>query len=121
MIEALGVPHTEVELILVNGDSAGFDHIPHEGDRVSVYPKFARLDVSSLLRVRDHPVRMRFLADVHAGGLARLLRMAGFDTLYDHRHDDARIAALSAQDERIVLTRDRDLLKRRAVQFPSRS
>jgi uncharacterized protein with PIN domain len=66
--------------------------------------------------VRERPQRsLRFVADAHLGGLARLLRMAGFDTLYDNGIDDATVAAYSAMEGRIVLTRDRDLLKRRAV------
>jgi hypothetical protein len=57
----------------------------------------------------------RFVADAHLGGLAHMLRMLGFDTLYDnHFHDDA-IVAVAEQDHRIVLTRDRELLKRRNV------
>lgn len=116
MIEALGVPHTEVELVLLNGESVGLDVLLREGDRVAVYPKFERFDVSSLLRIRENTQRtLRFVADAHLGGLARLLRMAGFDTLYDNHIDDAEVAAHSERDGRIVLTRDRDLLKRRAV------
>lgn len=116
MVEALGVPHTEVELLLVNGQSAGFDRLLADGDRVAVYPKFESLDISSLLRVRDKPLRvLRFIADAHLGGLARLLRMAGFDTLYDNHFDDQEIAEIAAREERIVLTRDRELLKRRLV------
>ena len=116
MIEALGVPHTEVELILLNGESAGFDAILREGDRVAVYPKFETFDIRPLLRVRNQPQRsLRFVADAHLGGLARLLRMAGFDTLYDNHIDDAEIAACAETEQRIVLTRDRDLLKRRTV------
>src|SRR3954471_18227880 len=53
MIEALGVPHTEVELILLNGASVGFGTVLREGDRVAVYPKFEAFDVAPLLRVRD--------------------------------------------------------------------
>src|SRR3954465_2509688 len=61
MIEALGVPHTEVELVLLNGESVGFDVRLQEGDRVAVYPKFEALDVTPLLRVREHPLRsLRF-------------------------------------------------------------
>lgn len=94
-IEALGVPHTEVELVLVNGESVGFDRLLRDGDRVAVYPKFESLDVTSLLRVRDTPLRvMRFVADAHLGGLARLLRMAGFDTHYDNAIDDLEIERL---------------------------
>ncbi len=116
MIEALGVPHTEVELIMVNGESADFARQLEDGDRVAVYPRFEALDVTPRLRVRDYPLReTRFVADSHLGGLAHMLRMLGFDTLYDnHFHDDA-IVAICALDGRIVLTRDRELLKRRAV------
>lgn len=116
MIEALGVPHTEVELILVNGESVGFDRILRDNDRVAVYPKCEALDITPLLRVRAHPLRhVRFVADAHMGGLARLLRMAGFDTLYDNHFHDDEIATLSSEEERIVLTRDRELLKRREI------
>ncbi|MCC6071873.1 Mut7-C ubiquitin/RNAse domain-containing protein [Massilia sp. GCM10020059] len=116
MIEAIGVPHTEVELILVNGESSGFGRLLEEGDRVSVYPKFESLDVSELLRVREHPLReLRFVADAHLGGLARFLRMAGFDTLYDNNYMDGDIEKTSISENRIVLTRDRELLKRRGI------
>ena len=116
MIEALGVPHTEVELVLVNGESVGFNRLLQEGDRVAVYPKFEALDVTPLLCVRDRSLRVtRFIADVHLGGLAHLLRMSGFDTLYDNNFDDSEIEAIAAHENRIVLTRDRELLKRREI------
>ncbi|MFM0200920.1 Mut7-C RNAse domain-containing protein [Paraburkholderia fungorum] len=116
MIEVLGVPHTEVELILVNGESVGFNHLLSDGDRIAVYPKFEALDIQPLLRVREHPLRaVRFIADAHLGGLAPLLRLAGFDTLYDNHYPDADIEALAAAQQRIVLTRDRELLKRRSI------
>ncbi len=116
MIEALGVPHTEVELILVNGESADFNRILQDGDRVAVYPKFETMDIAPLLRVRDYPLRVtRFVADSHLGGLAHLLRMMGFDTLYDNHFHDDEIVAIAEQDSRIVLTRDRELLKRRTI------
>lgn len=116
MIEALGVPHTEVELVFVNGEPAGFEHMLRDGDRVAVYPKFEAFDVSSLLRVRKNPLRdIRFVADAHLGGLARLLRMAGFDTLYDNGFEDGQIEEIAMHQARIVLTRDRELLKRRGI------
>jgi uncharacterized protein with PIN domain len=116
MIEALGVPHTEVELVLVNGASVGFGTLLRDGDRVAVYPKFEALDVTPLLRVREHPLReTRFVADAHLGGLAHLLRMTGFDTLYDNGFADDEIERLAAAQGRIVLTRDRELLKRRTI------
>ena len=116
MIEALGVPHTEVELVLVNGESVGFDRLLANGDRVSVYPRFETFDVTPLLRVRATPLRVpRFIADAHLGGLARLLRLTGFDTLYDNHYDDAELVAIATREGRIALTRDRELLKRREL------
>jgi uncharacterized protein with PIN domain len=116
MIEALGVPHTEVELILVNGESAGFDRQLQDGDRVAVYPRFEALDITPLLRVRERPLReTRFIADAHLGGLARLLRMAGFDTLYRNDYADREMADIAIREGRIVLTRDRELLKLRDI------
>ncbi|MFC5475696.1 Mut7-C RNAse domain-containing protein [Paraherbaspirillum soli] len=116
MIEALGVPHTEVELVLLNGESVGFDRLLKNGDRVAVYPKFEALDISPLLQVREHPMRVtRFVADAHLGGLAHLLRMTGFDTLYDNNFEDSEIENIAAREGRIVLTRDRELLKRRTI------
>ena len=115
-IEALGVPHTEVELVLVNGASVDFSYLVQEGDRISVYPKFESFDVSPLLRVREQPLRaLRFVADAHLGGLARLLRMLGFDTLYSNTIADDEIRDLAAREARIVLTRDRELLKRKEI------
>jgi hypothetical protein len=116
MIEALGVPHTEVALLLVNGESAGFQRRLAEGDRVAVYPKFETLDVSELTRVDPLPPGVpRFVADAHLGALARLLRMAGFDTRYDNAFADAPMAELANREGRILLTRDRELLKHRIV------
>ncbi|HET9650867.1 MAG TPA: Mut7-C RNAse domain-containing protein, partial [Usitatibacter sp.] len=96
-IEAAGVPHTEVDLILVDGLSVDFRHILRGGERVAVYPMFERLDITPMLRLRPLPLRdPRFVADVHLGKLARHLRMAGFDTLFDAGRDDDAIVAVSA-------------------------
>lgn len=115
-IEALGVPHTEVELILVDGESVGFARPLLGGERVAVYPMFEAFDVTPLLRLRERPLRApRFVADAHLGGLAAKLRMAGFDTLYDNRIADDAVEALAVAERRVVLSRDRELLKRRAI------
>ena len=116
MIEALGVPHTEVELVLRNGESVGFGVVLHDGDRVAVYPKFESLDITPLLRVRERPLReLRFVADAHLGGLAHLLRLLGFNTLYDNGFHDREIEDIADAQHRTVLTRDRELLKRRRI------
>ena len=115
-LEAIGVPHTEVEIIVVDQESVGFDYHLRDGDRVSVYPMFESVDVTPLLRLREEPLRdTRFVADVHLGKLARLLRMLGFDTAYRNNVTDREIIELAVDERRIVLTRDRGLLKNNAV------
>jgi uncharacterized protein with PIN domain len=115
-IEALGVPHTEVEIILVNGESVGFSYLLQEGDRVAVYPQFESMDITPLLRVREQPLRRtRFVADAHLGGLAKYLRLLGFDTLYRNNFRDEEIAQIAVAERRTVLTRDRSLLMYRKI------
>lgn len=116
LIESYGVPHTEVELILVNGQSVDFDYRVLDGDRISVYPVFESFDVSSLMRVRPRPLReVRFVLDVHLGTLARRLRLLGFDCHYQRDATDIELVAISTSQRRILLTRDLGLLKRKAV------
>lgn len=116
VIESAGVPHTEVDLILVNGRSVGFSHVIEDGDRISVYPVFESIDITPVLQVRPRPLRQpRFVLDVHLGRLAAYLRMVGFDTLYRNSFTDAELAAVAGGEDRILLTRDRGLLKRTAV------
>jgi uncharacterized protein with PIN domain/sulfur carrier protein ThiS len=116
MIESLGVPHPEVELILVNGRSVDFSHIVADGDRISVYPVFESLDVSSLIRLRDAPLReSRFVVDCNLGRLARYLRLLGLDCLYRNDFDDDTVSRISQQQRRIVFTRDRRLLHRKII------
>lgn len=115
-VEALGVPHTEVEVILVNGRSVGFDYRLQPGDRVSVYPTFESIDVSPLIRLREKPLRdPKFICDVHLGKLATLLRLLGFDALYSNAYDDPEIIRIAAQERRTILTCDRGILKNSAV------
>lgn len=114
--EAQGVPHTEVELIVVNGASVGFDYSLRNGDRVALYPVFESLDVRPLLRVRDAPLRRpRFVCDVHLGKLARSLRLLGCDTAYRNNACDHEIVAQAQHEQRIVLTRDRRLLQHKVL------
>lgn len=107
MIEALGPPHTELGTILLNKRPGPADLVLEDGDEVEAWPVQA---------FATPPSPARFVADAHLGGLARFLRMAGFDTLYDNSFADDEIGHLAASEHRIVLTRDRELLKRRMVQ-----
>ncbi len=116
MIESFGVPHTEVDIILVNGDSVDFSYIVQDGDRISVYPVFESLDVSPLVRLRPAPLRSpAFVLDSNLGRLARYLRLLGFDCLYQNDYDDETVAGIADREQRIVLTRDRALLQRKLI------
>ncbi|WP_126446530.1 Mut7-C RNAse domain-containing protein [Sulfuricystis multivorans] len=118
MIEACGVPHTEVAYIFVNGEPASFSRLLKDGDRVAVYPAIKRLDLSPLAPLNAPPPgRPSFIADCHLGGLARMLRMAGFDTAFRNDYDDREIAELADRESRIVLTRDLELLKLRTIRY----
>jgi uncharacterized protein with PIN domain/sulfur carrier protein ThiS len=116
LVESLGVPHTEIEIILVNGVSVGLDKRLQDGDRVSVYPVFESVDVTSQLKIREDPLRaLRFATDSHLGRLAAYLRMLGFDTLFQPGWVDRELAELCAREQRILLTRDRALLMRSKI------
>jgi uncharacterized protein with PIN domain len=115
-IESLGVPHTEIDVILVNGLSIDFSYRLHDGDDIAVYPVFESLDVTNVTRLRPAPLRTAaFICDVHLGRVARILRILGFDTLYRNDYKDPEIVAIAHDEHRIVLTRDRGLLKHSAV------
>lgn len=116
VLEATGIPHTEIDLILVNGDPVSFEHRPAVGDRIAVYPMFEALDIGSTARLRPEPLRHpRFVVDVNLGRLARLLRVLGFDVWWSSAADDQTLADISLDQQRILLTRDRGLLKRRTI------
>jgi uncharacterized protein with PIN domain/sulfur carrier protein ThiS len=116
VLEAMGIPHTEVDLILVNGDPADFAHRPTSGDRIAAYPMFEALDIAPTSRLRPRPLRNpRFVVDVNLGRLARLLRVLGFDVWWSSDADDPTLVDVSLGQQRILLTRDRGLLKRRVI------
>jgi uncharacterized protein with PIN domain len=118
VIEALGVPHTEVELILVNGQSVEFDYGLKRVDSVSVYPRFHTLDLSGIPNVSPPALDShRFVLDTHLGRLAAYLRMLGFDSLYWNDTKDERLAEITRDQQRVLLTRDRGLLKRNSVTY----
>ncbi|MBC7172434.1 MAG: MoaD/ThiS family protein [Polyangiaceae bacterium] len=115
-IERLGIPHTEVLAIAVNGVFVGFDRGVQAGDAVEVFSQ-------SSARAPD-PVRLgpsfagwvpRFVLDVHLGTLARRLRLLGFDSVYQRDLDDPELARIASTEDRALLTRDRGLLKRNEV------
>lgn len=111
-IEALGVPHPEVDLILVNNQSVNFDYRLRQGDRVAVYPVFELLNIAPVTRLRPRPLRkIRFVLDANLGKLARNLRMLGFDALYRNNFQDVEVIEIALQEQRIILTRDVELLK----------
>lgn len=115
-IEALGIPHPEVDLILVNSRSVDFKYRLNHLDRLSVYPVFELFDITPVTRLRPQPLRTpRFIADVNLGKLARNLRILGFSCLYRNDYTDMNIINTAAENSLIILTRDIGLLKHSLV------
>ena len=113
VVEALGVPHPEIDLLVVDGQAVDFTYRVRDGDRVAVYPPLRSFDLGDTLRLRPPlPRERRFIADVHVGRLAAYLRLAGVDTKYRNDYRDDEIAAISSSEDRVLLTRDVGLLKR---------
>lgn len=114
-IEALGVPHTEVDQITANGEIIDFDYGLSAGDVIDVRAWIPKPDQVNLRPPLPRPVR--FVLDTHLGRLAVYLRLLGFDAYYRNDYSDSVLAALSHHEQRVLLTRDRGLLKRRIVDF----
>lgn len=116
LIESSGIPHTEVDLILVNGSPVEFSYQLKNDDRVSVYPIFETVDIADINILRPSPLReIKFVLDCHLGSLAVYLRLLGFDVLYRNDFPDEELAEISEKGKYICLTRDRGLLKRKQV------
>lgn len=112
VLQKLGVPINEVDLILVNQQSQGLDYQLQNEDRVSVFPMFELFDISSVSEVHDKPLRnLKFIGDVHLGRLCKYLRILGFDTLYFKDYSVDQLIELSRQDRRILLSKDHKLGK----------
>jgi len=110
ILERLGVPAARVDLVLVNGRSAALDDVVREGDRISVYPVFERLDIEGVSRVREKPLRrLRFIVDNDLKGLAQSLERLGLDVLYDEDLRGEEILQAAKKENRILLTLKREL------------
>lgn len=117
VLRGLGVPLAEVDLVLVNGEPEGWDRVLFEGDRVSVYPEFERLDVGGVTRLPGRPLRRpRFAADRDLRALARCLRGLGWDVRFEPSLAPAALLAICRREKRVLLTRDARLLAREEVE-----
>jgi len=117
-IEALGVPHTEVDVIVANGQPVDFHYQSQDKDRVGVYPDAEKARRQNIIPLKPKiPSKPKFICDVHLGKLCRYLRLCGFDTLYDERYSDLQMIRVGAKEKRILLTRDIGLLKNKRIYF----
>ncbi len=118
VIEAIGVPHPEIGLVVVNGEPVTFACRISAGDRVAVFPPFRSIELGAVVGVEPPALpatALRFVVDGHLGRLAAYLRMCGFDTAWDNHATDPELARRSAAEDRVLLTRDHGLLKRGIV------
>ena len=110
-IESLGVPHVEAYKILINDHPSDFSTLIKDQDLIQVFPSPGYEE--SMMVTWPY----RFVLDVHLGKLARLLRLTGFDTVYENHYNDHIIAEISASENRMVLSRDIGLLKHKKIQY----
>jgi uncharacterized protein len=115
LIESCGVPHAEVDLILVDDQIVGFDHTLTNDAKVEVFPLENRGTFQADKRLQ-HCGIIRFVADGHLGRLTRNLRLLGFDVAYPKNADDRQLLEIMARENRALLTRDRRLLMHGIVQ-----
>jgi len=118
LVESFGIPHPEIEQLTANDRMIGFDALVVDKDHIEIWPLTPPCDVLTPTILRPEPLtRIAFVVDINVGKLAVLLRMAGFDTLYHPDLTDGDLAETAAAEKRILLTRDRNLLKRKNVVF----
>ena len=103
-LEAAGIPHCEIGSITAAGHPLGLDHL-------------LTYDISlAVVSTQPHPLDdVRFICDQHLGTLARLLRMMGFDTTWERDWLEPELARRAVNEDRVVLSRNRSLLKRKAL------
>lgn len=118
-VEALGVPHTEIDVLMANGESVTFSHCLKNGERIEVYPVSQQVrGPNNIVHLKQSPPgRPKFILDVHLGKLAKKLRLLGFDTIYSNTYTDREIVQRALDENRIILTRDRGLLKIKNVKY----
>ena len=116
LIEALGIPHTEVHHIVVNDKVVDFSYLVQDDDHIRIYPYSTQYnDANPSEEIILSDSEPRFILDNHLGRLANYLRMMGFDTLYRNDFQDDELAIIASQEDRILLTRDRRLLMRSVI------
>lgn len=118
VVEALGVPHTEVYALVADGEPVGFGHRLSPGENITVLPAVFPIDVTRPTLLRPNPfAALQFVVDANAGRLATWLRLLGFDAAYTKDMEDAALAEFAAVEGRVVLTRDRTCLKRAKIVY----
>lgn len=117
-IESFGVPHPEVNIIVVNGKSVDFSYLLQDQDCATIYPASILPNLDILIPLQPPlPIPPSLVLDVHLGKLASFLRLLGLDTLYRNDYEDSQLANISAAQQRLLLTRDKGVLMRKKVTY----
>jgi uncharacterized protein len=114
VIESCGVPHPEIDLILVNGHPVDFYYGIANAANIELYPVGTKPTQFNEKRLQVATNAM-FVVDGHLGRLARHLRLLGFDVAYDPRAEDRQLLRVMEHENRALLTRDRRLLMHAVV------
>ena len=118
IIESLGVPHTEIGQITINHQQVDFQFQVQSGDAIIAFPDTPANDqLSGLFSSGKITIAPKFILDNHLGKLATYLRILGFDSMYQNDYQDDYLEELAVENNRILLTRDRQLLMRKTIRF----
>lgn len=115
VVESLGAPHTEIGTLTAAGREIGFAHILVPGERLEVFPLVPPVDVTIPTLLRPSYPCIRFLVDHNVAKLASKLRMVGLDAAFAPGWQDHALAAMAHAEQRVLLSRDIQLLKRGLV------
>jgi len=114
-IESCGVPHPEVDLILVDGKSVDFSYQLEVDIKIAIFSVDASPNLFPAHRLQRRGIT-KFVADGHLGKLVRDLRLLGIDVVYDNNATDSQLIAIATSQDRALLTRDRRLLMHAVIQ-----
>jgi uncharacterized protein len=109
VVESCGVPHPEVDLILVGDQPVDFAYVLDRDAAIDIYPVGSEVTFFPDNRLQAKEIK-KFVSDGHLGKLIRDLRLLGTDVLYDSVAEDRQLLELAGAEDRALLTRDRRLL-----------
>ncbi len=118
IIESQTIPHTEIGRMEMEGRQLSFRHIGENGERIHLHPFSRHTPLTTATVLRPEPLEnIAFMCDSTVSRLGRHMRMAGLDTANAPEASLVEVGSQASAAGRILVSRNRDLLKCRTVNF----